>query len=62
MNEDYEEDALANYLKSEEFREDFKERVETYTWDKGLPKIYMKDGQIVKHWKDGTIEVIKDNE
>ncbi len=62
MNEDYDEDALANYLESEEYYEEFKERIETYTWDKGLPKIYRKNGQLIKHWKDGKIEIIKENE
>jgi len=47
------------YLNSEEFKEGFRKAVEAETWDKGLPKIYLKDGWIVKHWKDGTIEKIK---
>lgn len=48
------------YLKSEEAQELFQEAVERDTWGKGLPKIYMdKKGNIVEHWKDGTINIIK---
>ncbi len=61
MNKDYDEDALSDYLESEQFREDFKKQVEKNTWDKGLPKIYVKNGQIIKHWKNGNIEIIKEN-
>ncbi len=62
MNKDYDMDALANYLISDKFKKDFKKQIEKDTWDKGLPKIYQKNGEIVKHWKNGTIEIIKDNE
>jgi tartrate dehydratase alpha subunit/fumarate hydratase class I-like protein len=48
------------YLKSEEAQELFQKIVERDTWEKGLPKIYMdKKGNIVEHWKDGTINIIK---
>jgi hypothetical protein len=48
------------YLKSEEAQELFQKIVEQDTWEKGLPKIYMdKKGNIVEHWKDGTINIIK---
>lgn len=57
MNEDYDEDALANYLESEQFQEEFKERMEKETSNKRLPKIYI----IARHWKDGTIEIIEEN-
>ena len=48
------------YFKSEEAQQLFQEMVEHDTWGKGLPKIYMdKKGNIVEHWKDGTINIIK---
>ena len=55
-------DKLHEYLKSDKFKEDFARQVEKDTWEKGLPKIYMKDGNIVEHWKDGTINIIKTKE
>ena len=55
------EDPVADYIKSEQFQQDFARRVEEDTWGKGLPKIYMdKEGRIVEHWKDGTINIIKE--
>jgi hypothetical protein len=57
---DIEEEKLAKHLRSEQFRESFKKRVEEQTWDKGMPMVYLDDdGWIVKHWKDGTIEKIQ---
>jgi len=54
-------DPIGEYLKSEKFQKDFARRVEENTWGKGLPKIYMdKEGNIVEHWKDGTINIIKE--
>lgn len=53
---------LNKYLKSKQFQIDISKIVESETWDKGLPKIYMKDGNIVKHWKDGTINILKTKE
>jgi len=48
------------YFKSEQFRQDFAQQVTKDTWGNGLPKIYMNDsGDIVEHWKDGTINVLK---
>lgn len=62
-HEDDEEDKFIAYLKSDKFKEEFAKQVEKDTWDKGFPKIYMnKEGQIVEHWKDGTINIIKDKE
>ena len=56
---DKEEEKLANHLRSEQFRESFKKRVEEETWGKDRPMVYLDDnGWIVKHWKDGTIEKI----
>jgi hypothetical protein len=57
---DKEEEKLSNYLRSEQFRESFKKRVEEETWGKDKPMVYLDDdGWIVKHWKDGTIEKLK---
>jgi hypothetical protein len=57
---DIEEEKLANHLRSEQFRESFKKRVEEETWGKGIPMVYRdEDGWVVKHWKDGTIEKIQ---
>jgi hypothetical protein len=57
---DKEEKKLSDFLRSEQFRESFKKRVEEQTWDKDLPMVYLdEDGWIVKHWKDGTIAKLK---
>lgn len=54
-------DSISEYIKSEKFQEDFIRQVEKDTWDKGLPKVYMdKEGNIVEHWKDGAINIIKE--
>lgn len=48
------------YFKSNKFKEDFRKKVEEDTWEKGKPMIYLDDnGNIVEHWKDGTINIIK---
>lgn len=45
---------------SKEFKKLFIKEIEKSTWNKGLPKIYMNNkGQIVKHYKNGKIEIIK---
>lgn len=53
------------YFKSKEFQESIKKQIEKDTWDKDLPKIYMEDGNLIRHYKDGTKEIIniknKDN-
>ena len=52
----------SEYFKSEKFKKDFRKTVENETWDKDLPMIYIDDsGNIVEHWKDGTIKIIKEN-
>ncbi len=54
------EDEVGEYLKSDAFKAAFKEQVEKDTWGQGLPKIYMdKNGDIVEHWKNGTINILK---
>jgi hypothetical protein len=57
---DKEEKRLSDIIRSEQFRESFKKRVEEQTWDKGKPMVYLDDdGWVVKHWKDGTIKKIQ---
>lgn len=49
----------ANYLKSDNFRNEIAKTIEKDTWDKGMPMIYKdKDGNIVEHWKNGTINIL----
>ena len=56
-----ENDEFVEYLRSEKFQQDYRKQVEKDTWENGLPMVYMNEqGQIVKHWKDGKIEVIKE--
>ena len=48
------------YINSQEFKDSFRKQVEKDTWEKGLPMIYLDDnGNIVEHFKDGTIKIIK---
>lgn len=51
-----------NVFDSEEFKKAFKEQVIKDTWDRGRPMVYMSNGNIVHHWKDGTIEIVKTKE
>ncbi len=52
----------SEYFKSEKFKEDFRKTIEKETWDKDIPMIYINDnGDIVGHFKDGTIKIIKEN-
>lgn len=56
MNDDEE----LEYFQSQEFKDGICKIIEKDTWDKGLPKVYMNNKrEIVEHWKDGTINVIK---
>ena len=53
----------SEYFKSNKFKEDFRKKVEEDTWEKGKPMIYMdENNNIVEHWKDGTIKIIKEYE
>ena len=55
-----EEDELAKYFMSNKFKKDMEKTINAETWEKGLPKIYMdKKGDIVEHWKDGRINILK---
>lgn len=50
------------YFQSEEFKKISREKIEKETWDRGLPRYYMDDnGNIVEHWKDGTVKIIKEH-
>ena len=52
----------SEYFKSNKFKEDFRKKVEEDTWEKGKPMIYLDDnGNIVEHWKEGTIKIIKED-
>jgi hypothetical protein len=60
---DEEDDEWVKYLTSDQFKEDYRKQVEKDTWGQGLPMVYMNnEGQIVREYKDGKIEVIKDKE
>ena len=60
LDEDEEQVQIDDYLKSEQFIKDFKEQIKKDTWDHGLPMAYMNNKkQLVHHWKDGRIEIIK---
>lgn len=50
----------SEYFSSKEFKADMQKRIEEDTWGKDLPKIYLNENkQLVKHWKDRAIEIIK---
>ncbi len=58
MGEELSEEA--KYYSSDKFKLYLQQQVVKDTWDKGLPMVYLDDkGRIVKHWKDGKIEVVK---
>lgn len=49
-----------DFFQSKEFKEKIEKSIQKETWDKGLPRYYNdKEGNIVEHWKDGTINIIK---
>lgn len=48
------------YFLSKKFKDSFSRKVKEDTWEKGLPMIYMDEkGNIVEHWKNGKIKIIK---
>jgi len=60
LDEIEDNDLVSELFNSPEFKQAFKKQIDADTWGQGLPKVYMdKDGWLVKHWKDGTIEKIK---
>lgn len=59
--EEFEYDQEVEMFNSKSFQDNMKEEVKKYTWDVGLPMAYMNSlKQIVHHYKDGTIKIIKD--
>ena len=53
----------AEYFKSDKFKEDVRKTIEEDTWGKGRPMIYLdKEGNIVEHWKDGTVNILHTKE
>ena len=51
-----------DYFQSEEFKEKIQQAINRDTWEKGKPMIYLDDNKnIVEHWKDGIINIIKEN-
>ena len=53
------DDDVSKYLLSKQFQIDFAKQVKKDTWEKGFPMVYAdKDGNIVEHWKDGTIKIL----
>lgn len=52
-------DGEADYFRSEEFQNDFKEQVKKDTWGNGIPMIYMDgDGNIISHWENGVKDIL----
>ncbi len=59
-NIDDEEDKIVAFINSPEGRAIIAKGIEDDTWGRGRPMVYMNDQrQIVEHWKDGTINIIK---
>ncbi len=55
-------ESIKQILKSKKFQDLFVKRVEENTWGNNLPMVYLNENdEIVKHWKNGKIEVIKRN-
>jgi hypothetical protein len=48
------------YLKSDQFAENFRKQVEKDTWEQGLPMYYVEENWIIEHWKDGRKIKIKE--
>lgn len=49
----------SKHYQSCEFRKSYQALVKKDTWDKGLPMVYRNDkGELVRHWKDGKIEIV----
>lgn len=52
----------SEYFLSQEFKDNTRKIIERDTWEQGLPMIYTDDkGILIKHYKDGTITIIKEN-
>ena len=58
--EAFEYDEEVYMFTSEKFEDIMQKEIEKSTWDVGLPMVYMNEFfQLVRHFKDGTIEIIK---
>lgn len=56
-----EDESESKFFQSQEFKDGILKAIEADTWDKGLPMYYMNnEGQIVREWKDGKIEIVKE--
>jgi hypothetical protein len=52
----------SEYFNSKEFKKGIKEQIKKDTWGNGFPMVYMnKKGQIVEHWENGEIKILKQN-
>lgn len=50
---------VSEIFNSEEFKSSIQKIIEEDTWGNDLPMVYLdKDGWIVRHYKDGTIEKV----
>lgn len=53
-------DKETEYFQSKEFKDTIEKSIQRETWGKGLPRYYMDENKnIVEHWKDGTINILK---
>ena len=56
----FESDRDVEMFTSKSFQDNMKEEIKKSTWDLGLPMSYMNSlKQLVYHYKDGTIKIIK---
>lgn len=56
-----EDESESKFFQSEEFQEGIRKSIEADTWGKGRPMYYMNEQrQIVEHWEDGKIIIIKE--
>lgn len=59
--DDFESDREVEMFASKSFQDNMQEEIKKSTWDVGLPMAYMNSlKQLVHHYKDGTIKIIKD--
>lgn len=59
--DDFEYDREVEMFTSKSFKDNMQEEIKKSTWDLGLPMAYMNNlKQLVHHYKDGTIKIIKD--
>lgn len=59
--DDFESDREVEMFASKSFQDNMDTEIKKTTWDLGLPMAYMNSlKQLVHHYKDGTIKIIKD--